>query len=719
MRMRWSKLVQLMLIGAEVTVANLAGIPTVPFESSSKTGQQFDIHSVRTIQVDPKYASSVDTDGWTLIPPTLQAFGKTFAEDLRDVTGHNATLVTGAEDASSPTIFLTIGQDDDFKDAAGRFTSEAYKINVTKAGITLTGASPLGVFWATRTVLQQAILNHGKLALGSGIDAPGWGTRGVFLDAGRHYYPPSFIIELCNWMSFWKQNTFHIHLSDNLYNNVDIYGRERQLELYARFRPWSNDSAVQGLNLHANESYTREDFDSIQQSCAARGVTIIPEIESPGHALVFSQWKPELGLSDSLDLLNISAPDTIPTMQTIWDTFLPWFQSKVVHIGADEYVDATLSTYELGEDYNKFVTALNNHISAESGKEIRIWGTYPPQSNYTSNIAKNVTIQHWEFFEDNPLFDYINNGYSVINSDDSFYTVQKWSASYPQQLNRSRIFHGDPAGGAFAPNVFDANNATNNPPRDSPYVPGHIAAQWNDYGYNTSSYLEAYQVWRDFLPALADKQWGGALKDEDYDALFSALNPMAPGQNLDRLIKSNSSTILQYTFAQSTKNTSIVKDLSGNKYDGYTTCGVEDGSLQIANACSISTPLTSKGSNYTLSFTVKPASSTPGTVFAGPDSELRFGNGSSTAVMLVSAGNAFALNYSLPVGQWLNAKLLGRGNQTFFSVNNGPEMEFTTKIGVNGEYFVWAPMALVAPLQTVGGSTWSGAIKNITLFDYA
>ena len=163
------------------------------------------------------------------------------------------------------------------------------------------------------------------------------------LDGGRHYYPPEFVVELCAYLSFFKQNTFHLHLSDNLYNNVDIYSLERQLSLYAAFRPWSDDPAVAGLNRRANESYTRSDFDSIQSQCAARGVTIIPEIESPGHALVISQWKPELGLNDSLDLLNVSYPDTIPTVETIWNTFMPWFHSKVVHIGADEYVDSSLT----------------------------------------------------------------------------------------------------------------------------------------------------------------------------------------------------------------------------------------------------------------------------------------------------------------------------------------------------------------------------------------
>lgn len=139
-------------------------------------------------------------------------------------------------------------------------------------------------------------------------------------------------------MSFYKQNTFHIHMSDNLYNNVKIYSLERQMALYAAFRPWSDDPALEGLNKRQNESYTREQFDEFQQSCAARGVTIIPEIEAPGHALVISQWKPELAIDSSIDLLNISYPDTIPTMKTIWKTILPWCHSKVVHIGRSVWI---------------------------------------------------------------------------------------------------------------------------------------------------------------------------------------------------------------------------------------------------------------------------------------------------------------------------------------------------------------------------------------------
>lgn len=127
-------------------------------------------------------------------------------------------------------------------------------------------------------------------------------------------------------------------------------------------------------------------------------------------------------------------------MQTIWKTFLPWFHSKTVHIGADEY------SSDLVADYTMFVNAMNDFISAESGKAMRIWGTFPPISNAT-NVNTSVSIQHWEFFEANPYFDFIMKGYDVLNSDDAFYVVNKWSGSYPQQLNVTRVFHGNPEGG--------------------------------------------------------------------------------------------------------------------------------------------------------------------------------------------------------------------------------------------------------------------------------
>ena len=346
------------------------------------------------------------------------------------------------------------------------------------------------------------------------------------------------------------------------------------------------------------------------------------------------------------------------------------------------------------------------------------WGTFPPQSNYTDNVDTSVSIQHWEYFEDNPYYDYILNNYSVVNSDDRVYIVTKYSSSYPQSLNQTFIFEGNPEGGAWSPYIFDSTNSTNNPKRDNPYVLGHIAPQWNDYGANASTYLEAYYSWRDGLPALADKQWGGQISRPEYDALIGKLQASAPAQNLDRTIKSKSSTIVQYSFNQSSPSgtAGVVKDLSGNGYDGTTNCSVSSASLQVRGGCSLTLPLASKGEDYTLSFSVKPKSGSVGPIFSGQDSVLQ---SSESSLDLVSGGYAYALNYSLPIGTWTQAKLIRNGNRTFFSADDSPKMEFITRVGVNGERFKWESMAINAPVHSIGGGAWEGDIAEVELVDYA
>ncbi|GKT46135.1 beta-hexosaminidase [Colletotrichum spaethianum] len=623
----------------------LPGLPTVPYTT---TGGTLPSTSLSKIIVSSEFAESVDEAGQTLIPPTLHSFATTFASDLSSALKLDILVELG-DAAEQGSIFLTLGDAGLYLDAAGRETSEGYSLNVTADGVLITGASPLGVWWGTRTLLQQLILGGGEVNLGYGADSPGWGTRGMMLDIARHYYPPEFLVEMCAYMSFFKQNTFQLHLSDNLYNNVAIYSRERSLSLYAAFRLLSDDPSLEGLNKRANESYTRDVFDDIQTKCAARGVTVLPEIEAPGHALVISQWKPDLGLDSDLSLLNVSNPETIPTMQSIWNVFLPWFHTKTVSIGADEYVDPVLSEEALVGEYTRFVDEMSDYITSTSGKSVRIWGTFAPSVGGTVN--KSVSIQHWANFEANPLYDFINNGYDVLNSGDYVYTVGKWSQSYAQTLSLDFIFHGSPDGSAFAPNIFDRDNATNNAARDSPSLLGHIAPQWNDYGPNATTVTEAYYQWRDGLPALADKQWGGEVTEADYQGLFSALQPLTPGQNLDRSIASKGSTIVEYDFKQARgSNGTAVEDLSGNNYHATSTCAMGEEGAILAPSCRITTPLVQKGRNYTLSFSIKPTSDAKGAIFSGGDSGLWFGNGTVDAVMLFSGESTYALNYTFPVG---------------------------------------------------------------------
>ncbi|KAH8898586.1 glycoside hydrolase [Thozetella sp. PMI_491] len=536
------------------------------------------------------------------------------------------------------------------------------------------------------------------------------------LDAGRHYYPPEFLIEMCAYLSYFKQNEFHVHLSDNMFNYDPNLSRDKILDVYSSLRLLSDDPALAGLVRLANESYTKEQFEDVQQKCASRGVTVIPEIEAPAHALAIVRWKPELALDGDFSMLNLSHPDTIPTLKSIWKTFLPWFHSKTVSIGADEYSSSHV------QDYTRYVDELSEFIRDTASKDIRIWGTFPPSEGGT--VAKNVAIQHWASFEDNAYFDFIKNGYQVLNSDLSAYIVLKFSPWFMQGLNKTWIFHGNPDGSAFAPNIFDPRNATNNPPRNHSLLLGHVAALWNDWGRTASTALEAYWAWRDSLPALADKQWGGKILEEEYDAVFPKLHAAVPGQNLDRTISTKSDLILEYGFGESSSSTHVI-DTSGNGYHGtlHGDCVVKDSTLHLAASCYLQTPLLSKGRNYTLSFAVKPTSSAPGTLFAGPDSVLMSGYSSYSNITMVSGGHPYALNYTLPTDTWTRVQLSGRGSTTLLTVSGvegggDTTHAFNSRVAIgssnNGVESTWLSMAFEAPLARIGGD-FTGLIKDISL----
>lgn len=113
---------------------------------------------------------------------------------------------------------------------------------------------------------------------------------------------------------------------------------------------------------------------------------------------------------------------------------------------------------------------------------------------------------------------------------------------------------------------------------------------------------------------------------------------------------------------------------------------------------------------------MKPTSGSAGPILSGQDSVLQ---SSESSLDLVSGGYAYALNYSLPIDTWTQAKLIRNGNRTFFSADDAPEMEFLTRVGVNGERFEWESMAINAPVNSIGGGAWEGDIGEVELVDYA
>lgn len=264
---------------------------------------------------------------------------------------------------------------------------------------------------------------------------------------------------------------------------------------------------------------------------------------------------------------------------------------------------------------------------------------------------------------------------------------------------------------------------------------GSIVPLWNDYGANATVYSEAYYAWRRSLPALADKQWGGNLTEAQYDRAFDMLHPLVPAQNLDRAIPSASGTILNYTLGDTATTTTkragsaglaVVRDSSGNAYDAHTDCPTTDNrTLAVGPTCALTTPLSSKGRDYTLtmrlllSSLLSPANAT---LISGRDSSLVL----TPDLALYASGNYYAVPLRLPTDTWVDLAISGIGNRTYASLTprgpadgneTGTTAEFQTRMGINGDTFHYAEIAIEAPLQQVGGAGcgWSGELGGLTL----
>ncbi|KZT63936.1 glycoside hydrolase family 20 protein [Daedalea quercina L-15889] len=626
--------------------------------------------------------------------PSAFTFAQTFREDLMSVAHYASIpcasiLPAGVGTPSIPVIHIAIDPTLQYTLYNGQPTLEGYDFEVTLYTYTIKAAAPIGAWWGMVTLLQQVASSVasgvGSISIpaGTGTDSPGWEVRGFMLDAGRHWFDTGLLSELCIYASFFKLNEFHLHASDNLWNPDYLYsGGDAWKELYAafRFQP-PLDSSLARLVPRLNESWPENDFLSFQETCATHGVAVIPEIDTPGHSLAITQWKPELMLDGQPDLLNLSYPDTIPTVKSIWQEFLPWFSSSEVSIGADEY-DASL-----GDAYVSYVNEMSAFMQAEAGKKIRIWGTNEP-SNQT--ISTNITIQHWDFPDADIPVRLLEAGYRVINSEQAFlYLDGKYSDGnvYPYSLDLDLMFAGAPGGGGWAPNIFSATDPSNNTAPDAPGLRGTIMALWNDWGNNATTMLEDYYQLAQSLAVVGEKTWAGSgvrateLTQAEFEGAYPVMNAAAPGQNLNRMVQPEYGDVV-YAYP--------------------------------APYNSLLTPYASVGPPYTLKFSVQPSSAAPDTgfLFAGEDSKLHVTN-----LTFEATGQLFPLGYVLPADTYTSVEIHATTRYTY-AIINGDESSpwyWTTDMNIWAEYMELANMSFAAPAQQIGGEGFAGSIKDVLL----
>jgi hexosaminidase len=189
-------------------------------------------------------------------------------------------------------------------------------------------------------------------------DAPRFAWRGVLLDVSRHFFPADFIKRLLDEMALHKMNTFHWHLTDDQGWRIEIKKYPRLTEVGAwrvdrEDRPWNaREPQKEGEPATYGGFYTQDEVREIVAYASARGITIVPEIEMPGHCqsalAAYPQYSCTGGPFTVLPggvwpITNVYCPGnegTFAFLQDILDEVLPLFPSPTIHIGGDE-VDKT------------------------------------------------------------------------------------------------------------------------------------------------------------------------------------------------------------------------------------------------------------------------------------------------------------------------------------------------------------------------------------------
>ncbi|WP_369035588.1 MULTISPECIES: beta-N-acetylhexosaminidase [Streptomyces] len=240
--------------------------------------------------------------------------------------------------------------------------AEEYRLAIAPHGIHLQGGSPAGVFWGAQTLRQllgpdafrRAPLpgRTWRLPLTEIRDAPRFAWRGLMLDVARHFMPKEGVLRYLDLMAAHKLNVFHFHLTDDQGWRVEIKRYPKLTEVgswRARTKFGHRASPLWEEKPHGG-FYTQDDIREIVAYAAERHITVVPEIDVPGHSQAAIAAYPELGNTDVIDTASLSVWDNwgishnvlAPTDNTlrfyegVFEEVLDLFPGEFIHIGGDE-----------------------------------------------------------------------------------------------------------------------------------------------------------------------------------------------------------------------------------------------------------------------------------------------------------------------------------------------------------------------------------------------
>ncbi|ADB35410.1 Beta-N-acetylhexosaminidase [Kribbella flavida DSM 17836] len=234
-----------------------------------------------------------------------------------------------------------------------------YRIDVQADGARLSGGSEDALRWAETTYRQlldaAEPAGDGEVAVPAVriADAPRFGWRGLMLDVARHFMPKEFVLKVVDVVALHRMNVLHLHLTDDQGWRVQIDAFPQLTEIGA----WRPETMVGKMEHHQTEFeydgtrhggfYTKDDLREIVAYAAERGITVVPEIDLPGHMQAAIAAYPELGNHPdrqlgvrqvwgiSEDVLNVNDA-TVDFVRTVLREVLEIFPGPYIHLGGDE-----------------------------------------------------------------------------------------------------------------------------------------------------------------------------------------------------------------------------------------------------------------------------------------------------------------------------------------------------------------------------------------------
>jgi len=303
-------------------------------------------------------------------------------------------------------------------------SEESYILKVTYDQIVIAGKTATGIFYGIQSLrqlmpasIESDSENKTPLTIPAVLieDQPTYVYRGMHLDVGRHFFPVDFIKKYIDLIAMHKMNTFHWHLTEDQGWRIEIKkypklteigSQRKETILEKNFDPYIGDGKPYG------GFYTQEEVKEIVAYATSRHITVIPEIELPGHSLAAIASYPELGNTGQThdvgtrwgvyDQIYAPKEETFAFLEDVLTEVIALFPSKLIHIGGDEapkkewkesdYAQEVIKREGLKDEHelqSYFIKRIEKFLNSK-GRDIIGWDEI-----LEGGLAPNATVMSW------------------------------------------------------------------------------------------------------------------------------------------------------------------------------------------------------------------------------------------------------------------------------------------------------------------------------------